>query len=217
MNEARELLDALQFQREGDGASIIVQGQRFYVEAPDPLFYALIDAFMPRDDDEPETITNPVGKVLNIPQARFRTPINAARTAAGSDQDYGDYTAIEARIMAALGVKSISPTNRSFLIPERTFILERGERKTYPGPADLYSGDALFREFVDQCIRWQQQAAQDSSSRVNMNALVKSIANYIRPRTGWLEFERARKSGNESVPGAAPERVITEVIRAPKT
>lgn len=145
---------------------------------------------------------------------RFRAPIEANRTAAGKiEPEYGDYTAIEQRILTATNNKALSGGNRSLLNEERTFIMERGRQERHPSPRALYDDNALFREFVDNAITWQQQNAQDSSSRVNIAALVKGICNYIRPNTGWFAWEAKRRRSNEPIPVDAQKPVKTEVIK----
>ncbi len=176
------------------------------IEAHERLVKDLSDL---RADSPATPVTAQTGQ-----RQRFRNPIQANKTAAGKiEADYGDYTAIEQRILTATSNKTLAQSNRALLLEERVFILERGERKAYPSPMELYSGDALFREFVDQCILWQQQNAQNSSSRVNVSAVVKTICNYIRPNSGWLAWEKKRRLSNEPLPVSAEKPVKVEVIQ----
>ena len=171
----------------------------------DALYSQIIEAM--NSDRQPAPV------VQEGSRKRFRAPIQANRSAAGDlTADFGDLRTIEQRILGATGNKTISQTNRTMLNAERVFIIEAGRKDTHPSPADLYDELPLFREYVDQCILWQQQNAQNSSSRVSVTAIVRTLANYRRPKSGWLDWRKSRMEGNAPLPQSPAKQVKMEVI-----
>lgn len=151
-------------------------------------------------EDSPAFISFPTPPATDEPipavPTRFKSPLQFTNTASDNPYEGVEFNELEKYIVLNTKRKNLTKTQRNRLRNIVEVAVRIGKIDKYPSPSELYEKSKLFQAYVaDKITVWETFRVKASRSRIDVNGLCNSIADYSH-QYGWLAYKEKASAGN---------------------